>query len=88
MARATVGRWGKNLAVRVPGDIAKAVRLSDGEHVEIEHRDGDILIRRPDAKARDRRRAAKAAREIIAESRNHSLGGISIRELIDEGRRG
>jgi antitoxin MazE len=46
MAQATVGKWGKNLAVRVPGEIARAARLSDGERVEIEARDGDIVIRR------------------------------------------
>ena len=42
-----VGRWGRNLAVRLPGQIAKAAGLTDGEHVEIETRDGDIVIRRP-----------------------------------------
>ena len=42
-----VGRWGSNLAVRLPGQIAKAAGLTDGEHVEIETRDGDIVIRRP-----------------------------------------
>jgi antitoxin MazE len=42
-----VGRWGKNLAVRLPGQIAKAAGLTDGEHVEFETRDGDIVIRRP-----------------------------------------
>ena len=47
MAQATVGKWGKNLAVRFPGEIAKAARLSDGERVQIEARDGDIVIRRP-----------------------------------------
>jgi antitoxin MazE len=46
MAQATVGKWGKNLAVRVPGEIARAARLSDGERVQIEARDGDIVIRR------------------------------------------
>ena len=46
MAQATVGKWGKNLAVRVPGEIARAARLSDGERVQIEARDGDIIIRR------------------------------------------
>ncbi len=46
MPQATVGKWGKNLAVRFPGEIAKAARLSDGERVEIEALDGDIVIRR------------------------------------------
>lgn len=46
MAQVTVGKWGKNLAVRLPGQIAKAAGLADGEHVEIQTRDGDIVIRR------------------------------------------
>ncbi len=42
----TVGRWGKNLAVRFPGDVAKAARLTEGERIEIEARDGEIVLRR------------------------------------------
>ncbi len=45
MSQVTVGRWGRSLAIRVPGDIAKAAGISDGERVEIEVRDGDIVIR-------------------------------------------
>ena len=46
MSEVTVGKWGKNLAIRFPGRIAKAARLSDGERVEIDTLDGDIVIRR------------------------------------------
>jgi len=46
MSQATVGRWGKNLAVRFPGEIVEAASLKDGERVKIEARDGDIVIRR------------------------------------------
>ena len=46
MTYVTVGRWGKNLAVRFPGDVAKAARLTEGERVEIEARDGEIILRR------------------------------------------
>lgn len=42
----TVGKWGKNLAVRIPGEIAKDARLSHGERLEIDTHDGDIVIRR------------------------------------------
>jgi len=45
--QAIVGKWGKNLAVRLPGQVAKAAGLTNGEQVEIEARDGDIVIRRP-----------------------------------------
>ncbi|MBF6567783.1 MAG: AbrB/MazE/SpoVT family DNA-binding domain-containing protein [Candidatus Binataceae bacterium] len=46
MPQAIVGKWGKNLAIRFPGELAKAARLSDGDRVEIEALDGDIVIRR------------------------------------------
>lgn len=88
MTQVIVGKWGKNLAIRVPFDIARQSGLSDGEEVEIESLDGDILIRRSAAHARDRKEAEQAAAEIIADSEHHSLGGISIRDLKEEGRRG
>ncbi len=46
MSQVTVGKWGKNLAVRFPGDIVRAAGLRDGERLRIEARDGDIVIRR------------------------------------------
>jgi antitoxin MazE len=88
MSRSIIGRWGKNLAVRVPMDVARTTGLSDGEQVEVEMLDGDIVIRRRAAQARARQDAEAAAAEIIAESRRHPLGKVSVRELIEEGRRG
>jgi len=46
MSHITVGRWGKNLAIRFPEDVAREVGLRAGEQVEIETRDGAIVIRR------------------------------------------
>jgi antitoxin component of MazEF toxin-antitoxin module len=46
MPRVTVGKWGKNLAIRFPAEIAKAAGLSDGEIVEIQALDRGIIIRR------------------------------------------
>jgi antitoxin MazE len=46
MTHVTVGRWGKNLAVRLPGNIARAVGLAEGQRVEIESRDGEVILRR------------------------------------------
>jgi len=46
VTQVTVGRWGNNLAVRLPGDIVQAIRLHDGERVEVEIQDGGISIRR------------------------------------------
>lgn len=88
MSHSVVGKWGKNLAIRVPMDVARASGLADGEMVEVEMQDGDLVVRRRAAHLLARREAEAAAAEIIAESRRHSLGEISIRELIEEGRRG
>ena len=46
MAQVTVGRWGNNLAVRLPGEIVDAIKLRDGERVEIDAQDGEVAIRR------------------------------------------
>jgi antitoxin MazE len=45
MSQAIVGKWGKNLAVRIPSEIAKAMHLFDGARVELETREGEILLR-------------------------------------------
>lgn len=88
MSHSVVGKWGKNLAIRVPMEIARATGLADGEKVELEAQDGDIVVRRREARARAHQEAEAAAEEIIAESRRHPLGGVSIRELLEDGRRG
>lgn len=88
MSQAIVGRWGKNLAIRIPLSVVKATGLNDGERVEIEVQDGNLVIRRPEARARVRSDAEAAAAEIMAESKRHTLGDITIRELLEEGRRG
>ena len=46
MTHVTVGKWGNNLAVRLPGEIVQAFSLRDGERVDIATEDGDIVIRR------------------------------------------
>lgn len=46
MTHAILGRWGKNLAVRLPNEIASELRLRDGERVEIVSGAGEIVIRR------------------------------------------
>jgi antitoxin MazE len=86
MTKAIVGKWGKSLAIRVPLDVARSVGLTDGEAVEIESVNGDIQIRRSAAKEAARKDALAAVEEIVEASKGHTLGGISIRELIDEGR--
>jgi antitoxin MazE len=46
MTHAVVGRWGKNLAIRFPADIAKAAGLGDGQRVEIVSARDAIVIRK------------------------------------------
>ncbi|MGH7925616.1 MAG: AbrB/MazE/SpoVT family DNA-binding domain-containing protein [Candidatus Binatus sp.] len=46
MSLITVGKWGKNLAIRFPREIARAAGLSNGERVEVETQDGEIIVRR------------------------------------------
>ena len=87
MSHSVVGKWGKNLAIRVPMDVARASGLANGETVEIEIQDGDLVVRRRAAHVRARQDAEAAAAEIVADSRRHSLGDVSIRGLLEEGRR-
>ncbi|MGH6923351.1 MAG: AbrB/MazE/SpoVT family DNA-binding domain-containing protein [Propylenella sp.] len=86
MSQITVGKWGKNLAVRIPGEIVRAIGMKDGERVEIVTRDGDIVVRRTAARAEAD--ALKAAEEIVAEAEARSLSDAEIRKFLDEGRRG
>ena len=44
VSQVTVVKWGKNLAIRLPSEIVTG--LSDGERLEIETHDGEIVIRR------------------------------------------
>ncbi len=45
MPKITVGKWGNNLAVRLPKEIVTAVGLTEGSAVVIEARSRDIVIR-------------------------------------------
>lgn len=44
MPRAVVRRWGKNLAIRLPVEVARAARLGEGERVEIVVSDDAVVI--------------------------------------------
>ena len=46
MTHAILGRWGKNLAVRLPNDVASQLRLREGERVEVVSSAGQIVIRK------------------------------------------
>jgi len=45
MTEVIVGRWGKSLAVRLPGEVVSQAGLKEGELVDVQARDGDIVIR-------------------------------------------
>jgi antitoxin component of MazEF toxin-antitoxin module len=87
MTQAIVGKWGKNLAVRVPFEVAEQSGLHEGERVEIETCDGDIVIRRAKVSDEAKERALRAVEDIKERRKGVTLGGISIKELIDEGRK-
>ena len=46
MSHVTIGKWGRSLAIRLPGEIVSAVGLSNGERLDIETHDGAIVLRR------------------------------------------
>jgi antitoxin MazE len=84
---ATVGKWGKSLAVRVPLELARRLGLADGERVDLVDAGGDIVIRRTQAREDAREKARAAVDSIRANRAGHGLGEVTIRDLIDEGRR-
>lgn len=46
MTVATIGRWGSNLAVRLPKDLALRADIGDGDQVELEEVDGKIVLQK------------------------------------------
>lgn len=87
MTQALVGKWGDNLAIRVPADVAETAGLRDGERVEMQARDGEIVVRRSDIFAEQQERARQALEDIIERSKRYSLGGLKIKDLLTEGRK-
>jgi antitoxin component of MazEF toxin-antitoxin module len=45
MSTAAIGKWVNSLAIRIPGPIAVAAKLTDGDLVEIETMDDAIILR-------------------------------------------
>jgi antitoxin MazE len=46
MTHAILGRWGKNLALRLPPEVASGLSLREGERVEVVSGPDQIVIRR------------------------------------------
>jgi prevent-host-death family protein len=62
-------------------------RVENGEEVVITRRGKEVARLVPAATGIDRARAENAARGLLELSRGLTLGGISIKDLINEGRR-
>lgn len=45
MAVQTLKRWGNSLAVRIPANVANAAEFSEGQEVDVEVQDGQVLVR-------------------------------------------
>lgn len=41
----TLKRWGNSLAVRIPANIASEVEFSEGQEVDVQVEDGQVLVR-------------------------------------------
>ena len=87
MTKAIVGTWGKSLATRIPADVARAVGLTEGDAVEIAAVNGEIVIRRNGLSEEQRRKGMEAVAAIRELRKGMRLDGLSIRDMIDEGRR-
>lgn len=89
MTRITVGTWGKDMASGVLQDVGREAGLVDGEQVNIEIQKGDVVIskRLPPLSSEQQARALAALGRIIERSKTVTLGNVTLRELIDEGRR-
>jgi antitoxin MazE len=86
MTHIRVGRWGKNLAVRFPGEIASAAGIREGERVEIDTQDGAIVIRRsaPHVTLEQLFRGRSAAEWRAAYSGAYDWGPDVGREAVEE----
>ncbi|MBN9561097.1 MAG: AbrB/MazE/SpoVT family DNA-binding domain-containing protein [Alphaproteobacteria bacterium] len=86
MSVAVVGRWGKSLAVRLPGEIAGELGIRDGERVQVDTHEGAIVIRRaepePTLEELFAGRTAAAWRAEFAGALDR--GGDVGREIVDE----
>ena len=51
MSTVVIGRWGKNLAIRLPAEIARAAALGEGQRVEIAASGEEVVIRKLPAEA-------------------------------------
>ena len=86
MAQAIIGRWGKNLALRLPAEVVKSAALGDGQRVEFLFQNGDVVIRKiaPEITVENmfREKSAEEWRAFYAEA--YDWGPDRGRERIEE----
>jgi len=80
----SISRWGNSLGIRIPKDIAARVGLSEGAQVEIEAKDGQVVIHR----LRRRYKLAELLEGVIPEEARRAaaeadLGPDVGREIVD-----
>jgi antitoxin component of MazEF toxin-antitoxin module len=86
MAHALLGKWGNNLAVRLPGEIVRAAHLREGERIEIETQADTIVIRRlePVVTLEELFQGNTSTEWRAAYARAYDWGPDRGREIIDE----
>ena len=86
MSQAIIGRWGKNLAVRFPAEVARAAGLGDGQRVEMLPQNGEVLIRKvaPEISIEDLFRGKSAEEWRALYSDAYDWGPDRGREFVEE----
>ncbi len=69
----TIARWGNSLGVRIPKSVLQTAHLSEGDQVDVEGRDGEVLIKR---------RASVSLRELLDQITSDNLHGEQFAELV------
>ncbi len=69
----TIARWGNSLGVRIPKSVLQTAHLSEGDQVDVEGRDGEVLVKR---------RASVSLRELLDQITSDNLHGEQFAELV------
>ena len=86
MSQVVIGKWGKNLAIRFPADVARAAGLGNGQQVDINTRNGEIVIRRsaPEFTLEELFKGKSAKQWRAAYARAYDWGNDVGREVIED----
>jgi antitoxin MazE len=78
MTKVTVSKWGNSIAIRLPKTVTDELRLSAGDVVNLDVRDGKATLEKP------KQQLAPSLAEIVAEIKR--LGPENEAETVDWGR--